>query len=48
MSNEKNIFVGEIYTLLIKYANNETENKDNCATFTSCRKMLKGKYYLRD
>lgn len=41
MSNEKNIFAVEIYTLLIKYANNKTENKDNCATFTSCGKMLK-------
>jgi hypothetical protein len=30
MSNEKNIFVVEIYTLLIKSANNKTENKDNC------------------
>ena len=32
MSNEKNIFALEIYTLLIKYANNETENNDNCKT----------------
>lgn len=35
MSNEKNIFAVEIYTLLIKSANNETENKDNYTALTS-------------